>query len=136
MKWMGYGMAVAMLSLAVGLGTGCESDGDGGGGGGGGGDNAFVGTWLVEKEATVSYYVFNADGTFRKNLADEPVDGQVHFNGTYTLDGGTLHGDFTNPGIGAGEIVATIGTDGTMELMFIEHWTTPYKYIPCTGVKQ
>lgn len=136
-SWMGCGMAVAVLSLAVGLGAGCE---DGNDGGGGGGDNAFVGTWRVTKHdasgATVSYYVFNADGTFRKNLAAEPVDGQVHLQGTYTVDGGALHGDFTNPGVGTGEIVATINADGTMTMDFIEHWHTPYKHVPSTGVAQ
>jgi len=133
MKNMMSVLFAAMIALTGFLITGCEDDG---GGGGSGGNNAFVGTWLVTKEGTQSYYVFNADGTYRKNRSDEPVDGSVHFYGTYTVAKGALHGVFTNPGVGDGEIEATINDDGTMNLLFIEHWHNPYKRVPCTGVKQ
>ena len=129
-KWMKRGMTVAILALVSCFGTSCED------GGGGGGDNAFVGTWLVTKEATASYYIFNADGSFVKYLADEPVGGAVHFVGSYTVTDGTLSGDFMNPGIGAGEIECTIAADGTLVMDFIEYWHTPPKHIACTGVRQ
>lgn len=132
-KWMNRGLALATMMIAACFIAGCD---DGDGGGGGGGSNAFVGTWLIQKEATEAYWIFFADGTFRKNLADEPIDGAVHFYGTYTVSGGTLSGDFTNPGIGAGEIECTIAADGTMAMDFIEYWHTPPKHIACTGVRQ
>jgi len=131
------GLMVAMMALVASFGTGCE-DGDssgGGGGGGGGGNNAFVGTWLVTKEGTVSYWMFYEDGTFRKNRADQPINGAIHFTGTYTVSGGTLSGKFTNPGIGTGEIECTISANGRLIMDFIEFWHSPPKHVPCTGVR-
>ncbi|MBM4153819.1 MAG: hypothetical protein FJ221_02160 [Lentisphaerae bacterium] len=133
-KWMNRGLALATMMIAACFMVGCD-DGDGGGGGGGG-TNAFVGTWLIQKEATEAYWVFFADGTFRKNLADQPLDGAVHFFGTYTVSGGTLNGSFTNPGIGDGAIECTIAANGTMVMDFIEYWHSPAKHVPCTGVRQ
>ncbi len=132
MKWTRRAW-VGVMMAGMCLGVGCEGDDDGGGSSN---TNAFVGTWLITKEATVSYWMFFADGTFRKNLAGEDIDGAVHFYGTYTVSGGTLSGDFTNPGVGAGEIECTIAADGTMAMDFIEYWHTPPKHIACTGVRQ
>jgi hypothetical protein len=132
-KSMGFGKVVALLALVIGLGTGCED------GGGDSGTGAFEGTWLVTKNddsPTSSYYVFSPDGTFYKTRSGEPPNGSVHLSGRYSVDGGTLRGDFRNPGVGTGEIVATIKSGGTMEMDFIEHWHTPYKHVPCTGVKE
>lgn len=127
-------LLAALAVMAGWIGAGCGDSGDGGGS-----DNsAFVGTWLVTKHddtPSSSVYVFSADGTFRKMRVGEPANGAVHMTGTYTVDGETLKGNFTNPGIGSGEIVATID-NGTLNMDFIEHWQSPYKHIPCTGVKQ
>ena len=128
-NWM-LAAVIAVLCMA---GTGCEDDG------GGGGQNDFVGTWLVTKHddsPSTSYYVFDADGSFYKTRSGEGPNGAVHLSGTYSANGGTLSGDFTNPGIGSGEIKASINDGGTMEMDFIEHWHTPYKHVPCTGVRQ
>jgi len=130
----GFGSAVAMLALAGLVGTGCED----GGADQAGEKAAFVGTWLVTKHddpPTTSYYVFNQDGSFYKMRAGEGLNGDLHLSGTFSVDSGALKGNFTNPGVGTGEIVATI-KNGIMEMDFIEHWHTPYKHVPCTGVKQ
>jgi hypothetical protein len=132
-KVRGCGLLGMAVAAALWFGTGCEQDG------GGDSDNsAFVGTWLVTKyddSPSSSYYVFNQDGTFYKTRSGEPPNGNVHLRGVYGVDGGTLKGSFTNPGVGSGEIVATI-KNGTMEIDFIEHWHTPYKHVRCVGVKQ
>jgi hypothetical protein len=130
-KWIASGLAAAMLSLTGFVVTGCEDSNDGGGGG-----NAFVGTWLVSKEATTSYYVFNADYSFVKYRADEPIGGAVHFVGTYTVTDGALSGDFTNRGTGTGKIECTIAADGRLVMDFIEYWHSPPKRVACTGVRQ
>lgn len=127
-------MSVALLMLVVCLGSGC--DGDSSSSGSAGENNAFVGTWLIQKESTKSYWVFNEEGTFSKKRAGQPANGSVHFNGIFTVAGGKLKGDFANHGVGTGEIEATIDNNGTMQLLFIEHWHTPYKKVPCTGVRQ
>lgn len=122
------------------------------GGGGGGNDdndnneinddgddvatNDFAGTWLIQKEDTISYWIFREDGTFEKKRADEPINGASHFSGTYSVDGGFLTGKFTNPGVGTGEIEGTIADNGTLLMDFIEFWHSPAKVVPTTGVRQ
>ncbi|MDF3129588.1 lipocalin family protein [Kiritimatiellaeota bacterium B1221] len=137
MKWIKMFAAVSIFSLLTCLSTGCD---DGGGGGGGNAavaaDNAFVGTWLIQKEDTTSYWVFNSDGTFSKYRAGAPLGESLHFNGIYTITNGTLTGDFLNPGVGTGEIIATINENEVMQMQFIEHWHTPYKEVACIGFKQ
>ncbi len=134
---MKYSVRILMITLIAFL-FGC-------GGGGGGTDNDdnnldlannFAGTWLISKELTQSYWIFNEDGTFEKKRAGEPVDSNNHFVGTYTVIDGALSGKFTNPGVGTGEIEATITEDDTLLMDFIEHWHTPYKVVPCVGVRQ
>lgn len=121
------GILAALLGIVAWVGVGCE-------GGGGDDKDAFVGVWKVTKNdsGSVGYYHFNSDGTFYKTR--ETIDGAVHFSGTYTVSGGTLTGQFTSPGVGEGEIVATI-SGGVMSLDFIEHWTNPWKHTACTGTK-
>ena len=126
--WRKLGVVAGMLALALSLG--CEGDGDSGGGNG-----DFVGTWYVVSDSGSEgfYYVhFRADGTY--DLAD-CADCGPHVSGTYAVTDGTAAGPFKNPGVGDGEIEATI-TDGVMHLKFIEHWHSPYKVIPYSGGKQ
>lgn len=123
----------ALAAAVVWMGTGCE---DGGSDDGGGSSrDEFVGGWRVTKLDTgsVGYYYFQEDGTFYKTR-EEP-DGPVHLTGTWTVSDGTLHGPFTNPGVGEGEVVATVSSDGVMSMDFIEKWYDPYKVVPCSGTK-
>jgi hypothetical protein len=127
----GFVMTMACVAL---LGTGCDSGGGGGGDGGGGGGEV-VGTWLITKEGIPAYWFFNEDGTFRKNRGGEPIGGALHFTGTYTANGSSFSGSFTNPGVGNGEIQGTVsGNSLTMD--FIEFWHTPTKVVPCVGDRQ
>ncbi len=132
LRVFGLGIAVAMLAMTAWMGAGCDSGDGGGGGGSGGGD--FVGVWEVTKLDTgsVGYYYFQEDGTFYKTR--EELDGPVHLSGTYTVSGGTLKGPFTNPGVGDGEIEATI-SNGVMTMDFVEFWHSPPKHVPCSGTK-
>jgi hypothetical protein len=115
-------------------GAGCE---DGGGSkSNDGGGNSFAGTWLITKEGQPSYWIFNNDGTFRKNRTGEPENGGVHFTGTYSANGNALEGEFSNPGVGRGEIKAQIVSGGSLTMDFIEYWHSPAKVVRCTGVRK
>jgi hypothetical protein len=124
-----FGMVVAMLATAQWLGTGCEHGSDAKSQ-----REAFIGVWEVTKieSGSVGWYHFLEDGSFYKTR--QSVDGPVHFAGTWTVTGGTLKGPFTNPGVGEGEIVATI-SNGVMSMDFIEYWHEPPKHVACTGKK-
>lgn len=124
------GMAIALMALFIGLGAGC---GGGDGGGGGGGD--LVGTWLITKEGSPAYWMFKEDGTFQKNRTGEPADGAIHFVGTYSTSGSSFSGEFTNPGVGTGEIEGTVSGD-SLAMDFIEFWHSPAKVVPCVGTRQ
>lgn len=120
------GLLVA--AVACGLLAGCEGGGSGGGGDEAGGD--VVGTWSLTHAGSTWFITFNPDMTWRiSNNADG--SGQRVY-GNYTVDGSTVRGPMVNPGVGTGEIVATV--DGNaITLDFIEHWHTPYKVVPYTG---
>ena len=98
--------------------------------------NDYAGVWLIKKEDTTSYWIFNEDGTFEKKRAGEGLDDANHFVGTYTVSGGQLQGEFTNPGVGTGAIEGVLTTDDKLLMDFIEYWHTPPKVVPCTGVRQ
>ncbi|MEX0596258.1 MAG: lipocalin family protein [Candidatus Paceibacterota bacterium] len=98
--------------------------------------NNFIGTWLIEKEGTYSYFIFNENGTFTKKRAGESLNGITHFTGTYSVNDGFLSGDFTNPGVGRGEIEGEINAGGTFLMDFIEYWHSPRKVVPCVGERQ
>ncbi len=126
---------VAILAAAA-LISGCESgggDGDGGNGGGGGsGGGAAVGTWSLTNGGSTWYILFAADGSW---LISDTADGSSRrVFGSYTMSGDSISGSMTNPGVGSGEIAATISGD-SISLDFIEHWHTPYKHVPYTGTR-
>lgn len=98
--------------------------------------NNYIGTWLIEKEGTYAYWIFKDDGTFIKKRAGESLGGSTHFTGTYSVNDGEISGDFTNPGVGRGEIEGTISSRGIFLMDFIEYWHTPRKVVACTGVRQ
>jgi hypothetical protein len=98
--------------------------------------NKFAGTWLISKEDTVSFWIFNENGTFEKKRAGEPLTSPNHFVGTYLITNGQINGEFTNRGVGKGEIEGIIAPNGSFLMDFIEYWHTPPKVVPCIGVKQ
>ena len=96
--------------------------------------NAFVGTWKLtsESEGVTWYAIFNNDKTWK--ICDNADGSKQRVYGTYTVSGSKLIGNMTNPGVGEGEIIATVS--GTaMTLNFIEHWHDPYKTVVYTGSK-
>ncbi len=119
---------MALLALAIPLAfSGCGSDSDGGG------SAKFTGTWALSTGSGISWYIiFNDDGSFV--ISDNASGTARRCFGTYTVDGDVATGPMTNPGVGEGEIVATIDGD-TLSLDFIEHWHNPYKHVPYTGTK-
>lgn len=124
-------LRIALLALVASLAlVGC---GGGGSDGGGGGSAQFTGTWALTQGAGISWYIlFNDNGTW---LISDTADGSARrVFGTYSVDGDVATGPMTNPGVGTGEIVATIDGD-TLSLDFIEHWHNPYKHVPYTGTK-
>lgn len=125
-------MAVMMSGCALLFATGCDI---GGGGGDDGGGGSVVGTWLISKEGVPAYWIFNEDGTFQKNRGGEPINGAVHFRGSYSSSGSSFSGSFTNPGIGKGEIEGKVSGD-SLTLDFIEYWHSPAKVVPCVGDRQ
>lgn len=96
--------------------------------------NAFVGTWkLTSKSEGVTWYaIFNNDKTWK--ICDNADGSEQRVFGTYTVSGSKLIGDMTNPGVGKGEINATV-SGNAMTLNFIEHWHDPYKTVVYTGSK-
>lgn len=50
---------------------------------------ALIGTWGESEGCKEGILVFNADGTFKSGVADDPDSGET---GTYTLVGGKLNG--------------------------------------------
>ncbi len=148
-KWMVRVLAIAMMVITFGLVAGC--------GGSGGGDAAddvggtididnsvdsdvatakdFAGVWLIRKENTTSYWIFNENGTFQKKRAGQPINSGNHFSGTFSVNEGLLSGSFTNPGVGRGDIKGLLDEDDTFLMDFIEYWHTPPKVVPCIGVR-
>ncbi|HMO17105.1 MAG TPA: hypothetical protein PKA63_00595 [Oligoflexia bacterium] len=98
--------------------------------------NEFAGTWLIRKENTSSLWIFNDNGSFVKKRAGEPINGTTHFVGTYSVSNGIMSGNFTNPGVGRGEIKGTIAPDGRLLMDFIEYWHTPPKVVPTVGTRR
>lgn len=131
-RWI-RGIGVAALAVAaMAFISGCDDDeGDSGSGG------SVAGTWQMTSKLTgnLSWWVFNNDGTFVSY--DDQARTRPHIIGSsYKQEGNTVTGTFVNPGVGDGEINATISDDGkTMTLDFIEHWHTPFKHCPYTGTK-
>ena len=123
----------AVLLVAAALFSGCESGGgDGGGGGGGNGGGSVAGTWSLTNGGSTWYILFASDGSWL--ISDTPDGGSRRVYGSYTVDGDSVRGSMTNPGVGTGEIAATISGD-SISLDFIEHWHTPYKHVPDTGTR-
>lgn len=121
----------ALLALVISIAfTGCGGSGSDDGGGG---SAKFTGTWALTQGAGISWYIlFNDDGTW---LISDTADGSARrVYGTYAVNGDVATGPMTNPGVGEGEIVATLDGD-TLSLDFIEHWHNPYKHVPYTGTK-
>lgn len=132
-RMMLQGVAALMVASAVTLSTGCDGGGDGGGGGG----SDVVGTWALYPGSTIQgspvwYINFNKDKTY--NITDNADGSGERVYGTYTQDGNTITGPFTNPGVGDGRIDATV-TDGVMQLNFVEYWHSPHKVVPYAGNK-
>mgnify|MGYP003590653362 CR=1 FL=1 len=124
-KLLRTALLVLVASIVL---IGCDSDSDSGGG-----SAKFTGTWALTQGAGISWYIlFNADGTW---LISDTADGSARRDyGTYAVSVAVATGPMTNPGVGEGEIVATIDGD-TLSLDFIEHWHNPYKHVPYTGTK-
>ena len=117
-----------VLLVAAALVSGCES----GGGDGGSGGGSVVGTWSLTNGGSTWYILFAADGSW---LISDTADGSSRrVFGSYTMSGDSISGSMTNPGVGSGEIAATISGD-SISLDFIEHWHTPYKHVPYTGTR-
>ena len=95
---------------------------------------AFVGTWALRDAAgTLKWYIlFKADRTW---LISDTADGSARrVYGTYVVEGNRAAGPMVNPGVGEGEIVATL-TGTTLNLDFVEFWHRPPKHVPYTGTK-
>ena len=125
------GLVAVMAVAALGLCTGCEGDG----GGDGGGSSSVVGRWqLTNSGGETTWWQFNEDGTFV--MYNDSGFASKHLWGTFSQDGSKVKGPFTNPGVGEGEIDATVSEDGkSLNLDFIEHWHSPYKHVPHSGPK-
>lgn len=134
-KWVRLStIAVALASFA----PGCDSGGgdDGGGDGGGSKGGSVVGQWAVisQEDGGQTWWQFTSDGNFA--MYDNADFTAKHLGGTYVQKGDKVTGPFTNPGVGTGEIDATVINDGkTLQLDFIEHWHSPYKHVPLVGTK-
>lgn len=119
---------LALLVFAIPLAfVGCSSSDDDGG------SADVVGTWALTQsnDGSSMYIDFNDNGSF---VMKDCLDCGAHMTGTYTVNGNRVAGPLVNPGIGEGEIVATV--DGnSITLDFIEHWHNPYKHVPYTGSK-
>ena len=135
MQKLGRLLWIALLALVIPLVlAGCGGGSDGGGDDSSAGDNSkFVGTWALTQGGGISWYlIFNDDGSW---FISDTADGSAQrVYGTYTVDGNTAAGPMVNPGVGTGEIVATLSGD-TLALDFVEYWQNPYKHVPYTGTK-
>ena len=94
----------------------------------------FVGTWkLTSTTDGASWFaIFNNNGTWK--ISDNANGSGQRVYGSYSTNGANLSGNMINPGVGTGNIVATI-YKGVMTFDFVEHWHTPYKTIRYTGSK-
>lgn len=117
--------------LILGLVSGCENSG-GGDSGGGGGDSSVVGTWSLTNSGGTWYILFASNGSYK--ISDKADGSQQRVYGNYSVSGNKVTGSMTNPGVGTGEIAATISGNAIV-LDFIEHWHTPYKVVRYTGNK-
>ena len=122
---------VALLA-ATALLAGCESGGDDDGGSNGSGGGSVVGTWSLTNGGSTWYILFATDGSWM--ISDTADGSQRRVYGSYTFNGDAISGSMTNPGVGSGEIAATISGD-SISLDFIEHWHTPYKHVAYTGTR-
>jgi len=132
MKMVGV---IVMTMAAMALVSGCDN---GGGSSDKGGSSAgsVVGEWAMvnQTDGGQTWWKFNADGTFVQ-YNDAGFSSQ-HLAGTFTQDGTTVTGPFTNPGVGTGEIDCTLSSDGkTMQMDFVEFWHDPPKHNPINGTK-
>jgi hypothetical protein len=126
----------ALLALVIPLalaGCGGGDGDDNADSGSGDSTNQFAGTWALTQtgDGSSMFIVFNADGSF---IMKDTADGPAHMTGTYTVSGNVASGPLKNPGVGIGEIIATLN-GSTLDFEFIEHWHNPYKHIFYTGTK-
>jgi hypothetical protein len=137
-KMIRYGLLGIVLGAMAMMTAGCS----GGGSSSGGNSTAaattaaatgseFVGAWSMSEgsnpNGTISFYLYiESNNTFV--ICDNPDKTRPHMSGTWSVRNGTLNGPFTNPGVGAGEIVCTIN-NGIMSMDFIEHWHDPFKHL-------
>jgi hypothetical protein len=138
MRVHGFMRSIGLVAVTIAtiiLTASCRSGGGGSGGSGAkksGGVHSVLGKWAMAEGAVVTgkpvaWYQFNADGTF--TLYNDAAFSSPHLNGTYTQKGNTIVGPFTNPGVGSGEIDATLGDDGkVLKLDFVEFWHSPPKH--------
>ncbi len=95
--------------------------------------NTFIGTWRLTTEGGTPWYAFfYSDGNWK--ICDNADGSGQRVYGSYSVNGGNLNGNMTNPGVGTGSIAATI-YNGVMTLDFVEHWHDPYKTVRYTGSK-
>ena len=123
------------LALTWGCGNGGPDDDEDEGEDNVAGDNsAFVGTWALRDAAGALkwYILFKADNSW---LISDTANGSARrVYGTYVVEGNRAAGPMVNPGVGEGEIVATLA-GGKLTLDFVEFWHTPPKHVPYTGTK-
>ena len=132
MRWNRWQFLAVLAVAATVLVTGCENDGGDDGDDSSG--SSAVGVWAVKWSSADSWWRFKDDGTFA--MYDDANLEAKHLSGNYSQDGNKVTGTFVNPGVGEGEIDATISEDGqTMQIDFIEHWHNPYKHVPLTGTR-
>ncbi len=133
LRRLARGMGCVAVVAAMGLTTACEKNGGDGDKSSGG---SVVGQWAAVNQADQgkTWWKFNADGTFA--MYDDGAFARRHLGGTFSQDGKSVKGPFTNPRVGEGEIDATISDDGkALQIDFIEHWHSPYKHVPISATK-
>jgi hypothetical protein len=134
MQRVKVGLGLFFLVLSLGL-AGCSSSGSSSGGDSSTpavSTNPFVGSWKVTGEVDAWLYI-DSNNTFV--WADVPDKNRPHFSGRWSVTNGTLTGPFINPGVGAGDLICTIGANGVMTIDFVEHWNTPDKHLAFTATK-
>lgn len=95
--------------------------------------NNFVGTWKLASATGASWYAFfYPDGNWK--ICDNADGSSQRVFGSYSVSGGTLNGNMTNPGVGTGSITATI-YNGVMTLDFVENWNSPPSTVRYTGTR-